>query len=67
MKISNLLFKLLQNYNTNASWLRLGEEIVLKPMLDVEKFIAELRGCVRGSRIRPRELKEIWGVKHAHH
>ena len=44
-----------------------GDEIVLKPALDVEKFIAELKGCVRGSRIRPHELKEIWGVKHAHH
>ena len=44
-----------------------GEEIVLKPALDVEKFIAELKGCVHGSRIRPHELKEIWGIKHAHH
>ena len=44
-----------------------GEEIVLKPTLDAEKFIAELKGCVHGSRIKPRELKEIWGVKHAHH
>ncbi|RLI41043.1 hypothetical protein DRO64_08110, partial [Candidatus Bathyarchaeota archaeon] len=38
-----------------------GDEIVLKPALDVEKFIAELKGCVHGSRIRPHELKEIWG------
>jgi len=37
-----------------------GEEIVLKPALDVEKFIAELKGCVHGSRIKPHELKEIW-------
>lgn len=44
-----------------------GEEIVLKPALTVEKFVAELRGCVRGSRIKPSELKEIWGITHAHH
>jgi len=44
-----------------------GEEVVLKPVLDVEKFVAELRGCVRGSRIKPDELKEIWGIAHAHH
>jgi len=44
-----------------------GEEIILKPMLNVEKFISELKGCVHGSRIRPHKLKEIWGVKHAHH
>lgn len=44
-----------------------GNEIVLKPALEAEKFAAELRGCVRGSRIRPNELKEIWGIAHAHH
>jgi len=42
-------------------------EIVLKPVLKVEEFAAELRGCVHGSRIKPGELKEIWGVEHAHH
>lgn len=44
-----------------------GKEIVLKPALEVENFVAELRGCVRGSRIKPSELKEIWGITHAHH
>ena len=44
-----------------------GEEIVLKPAVDAEKFIAELKGCVHGSRIKPHELKEIWGARHAHH
>ncbi|MGB9659585.1 MAG: AbrB/MazE/SpoVT family DNA-binding domain-containing protein [Nitrososphaerales archaeon] len=44
-----------------------GKEIVLKPALEVEKFIAELRGCVQGSRIKPSKLKEIWGIKHAHY
>lgn len=42
-------------------------EIVLKPALEPEKFIEELRGCVSGSRISPSELKEIWGTIHAHH
>jgi len=26
-----------------------GEEIVLKPALDVKKFIAKLKGCVHGA------------------
>ncbi len=43
-----------------------GEELVLKPALKVETFIAELNGCVRGSRVRPTALKEIWGTTHAH-
>ena len=42
-------------------------EIILKPPADAGEFIAKLRGCVSGSRIRPSELKEIWGIKHAHH
>lgn len=42
-----------------------GEEIVLKPAVDVERFMFELKGCIHGSRIRPDELKEIWGIKHA--
>ena len=42
-------------------------EIVLKPALNTEKFIAELRGCIQGSKIKPEELKEIWGISHAHH
>jgi len=44
-----------------------GREIILKPALEVEKFIEELRGCVHGSQIEPSELKEIWGTAHAHH
>ena len=42
-----------------------GREIILKPALEVDKFIEELRGCVHGSRIEPSELKEIWGTAHA--
>lgn len=44
-----------------------GKEIILKPALEVEKFIEELKGCVHGSQIPPTELKEIWGTAHAHH
>jgi AbrB family looped-hinge helix DNA binding protein len=40
-----------------------GDELVLKPALSVEDFIAELKGCIHGSRIKPEELKRIWGVK----
>jgi AbrB family looped-hinge helix DNA binding protein len=39
-------------------------EIMLKPALNTEKFIAELRGCIQGSKIKPEELKEIWGISH---
>jgi AbrB family looped-hinge helix DNA binding protein len=42
-------------------------EIVLKPSADAGKFITELKGCVKGSRVKPSELKEIWGIAHAHH
>ncbi|MBS7645344.1 MAG: AbrB/MazE/SpoVT family DNA-binding domain-containing protein [Candidatus Bathyarchaeia archaeon] len=41
--------------------------IVLRPASDAKKFIAGLRGCIRGSKVKPEELKEIWGASHAHH
>lgn len=44
-----------------------GEEIVLKSALKVEKFIGGLKGCVRGSQIRPMELKRIWSTAHVNH
>lgn len=34
--------------------------IVLRPASNAKKSIAELRGCIKGSRIKPKELKEIW-------
>lgn len=43
-----------------------NKEIVLKPALQMEEFMSQLRGCVKGSRLKPTELKEIWGVTHAH-
>ncbi len=42
-----------------------NKEIVLKPALQMEEFMSQLRGCVKGSRLKPTELKEIWGVTHA--
>lgn len=42
-------------------------EIVLKPTVNAEQFITQLKGCVHGSHIKPSELKEIWGPKRAHH
>ena len=42
-------------------------EMILRPVLDSEEFISEMKGCVSGSKVKPAELKEIWGVKHTHH
>ena len=42
-------------------------EIILKPPADAKKFITELKGCVSGSKVKPSELKEIWGIRHARH
>ena len=44
-----------------------GREVVLKPASNIESFAMELKGCVSGSKVKPSELKEIWGVAHAHH
>jgi bifunctional DNA-binding transcriptional regulator/antitoxin component of YhaV-PrlF toxin-antitoxin module len=44
-----------------------GRGVVIQPMLDPEEFIAEMKGCVAGSTIKPDKLKEIWGVDHPHH
>lgn len=44
-----------------------GKELVLSPEVDAEEFISQLEGCVRGSKVKPEDLKEIWGVGHPHH
>ena len=44
-----------------------GDEIVVRPVLRVDDVARSLKGCVRGSRVRPEELKNIWGIEHAHH
>lgn len=36
------------------------KEIILKPAIDIRKFISELRGCVKKSKIKPKEIKRIW-------
>lgn len=43
-----------------------GDRIIIKPSVSVKKFEQELKGCVRGSKIPPEKLKEIWGTGHAH-
>lgn len=37
-----------------------GSKIVLKPLKEKSKISSELKGCVKGSRINPLELKKIW-------
>ncbi|MFQ5951208.1 MAG: AbrB/MazE/SpoVT family DNA-binding domain-containing protein [Candidatus Geothermarchaeales archaeon] len=44
-----------------------SDQIVIRPAVDIEKFISELKGCISGSVIEPLELKKIWGAEHAHH
>lgn len=44
-----------------------GDEIVVRPVLGVEEVARSLRGCVKGSKVKPEELKDIWGIEHAHH
>ena len=44
-----------------------GEEIVLRRAVDLNTFVRELRGCIKGSVVEPLRLKEIWGAQHAHH
>ncbi|QQG49278.1 MAG: AbrB/MazE/SpoVT family DNA-binding domain-containing protein [archaeon] len=44
-----------------------GKELVLSPEVGVDEFASGLRGCVRGSSVKPEDLKTIWGVVHPHH
>ena len=37
-----------------------GEEIVIKPTINSKKFISELKGCIKRSKIKPMEVKKIW-------
>jgi len=43
-----------------------GGRITIRPSVDIEKFELELKGCVKGSKIPARKLKEIWGTSHDH-
>ena len=37
-----------------------GKEIIIKPSINAKKFISELKGCVKKSRIKPLDVKRIW-------
>ena len=43
-----------------------GSQITVEPSTDIEKFEQELKGCISGSKIPAKKLKEIWGVSHDH-
>ena len=45
---------------------RSKRELVLRLEPDPEEFISEMKGCVSHSKIKPEELKQIWGVGHTH-
>jgi bifunctional DNA-binding transcriptional regulator/antitoxin component of YhaV-PrlF toxin-antitoxin module len=34
--------------------------VIIKPLIDKEKFVNELKGCVEISKINPLEAKNIW-------
>jgi AbrB family looped-hinge helix DNA binding protein len=44
-----------------------GKELLLSPEIGVEEFIEGLKGCIHGSKVKPEDLKTIWGVDHPHH
>ncbi len=44
-----------------------GKDLLLSPEISADEFISELKGCVHGSKIKPVDLKNIWGVGHTHH
>ena len=33
---------------------------IIKPLVDNEKFMNELKGCIETSKIKPLEVKKIW-------
>ncbi|MFI5421159.1 MAG: AbrB/MazE/SpoVT family DNA-binding domain-containing protein [Nitrososphaerales archaeon] len=41
-------------------------ELILRLETNPEEFISEMKGCVSRSKIKPLELKQIWGVGHTH-
>ena len=44
-----------------------GRELILSPAIGTDEFISHLKGCVRGSKVKPEDLKDVWGVGHPHH
>lgn len=43
------------------------KSLLIKPLLSADEVAQNLRGCVKGSKIKPEELKRIWGTEHDHH
>jgi len=39
---------------------RRGKEIVIKLPVNKNKFVTELKGCVKKSKIKPMDIKKIW-------
>lgn len=37
-----------------------GKEIILKPSINKNKFVFELKGCVKKPKMKPMEIKKIW-------
>jgi bifunctional DNA-binding transcriptional regulator/antitoxin component of YhaV-PrlF toxin-antitoxin module len=42
-------------------WLE-DEKVIIKPLIDKEKFMNELKGCLETSKIKPLEVKKLWKV-----
>ncbi len=42
------------------------QRVIFRPSTSIDEFKAELRSCVRGSRILSKKLKEIWEILHVH-
>lgn len=42
---------------------RRDSEIILKPTVNLKRFSSELRGCIKKSKIKPEEIKQIWQMK----
>ncbi len=38
-----------------------GEKITISPTVSKERFISELSGCVKNSKINPLDVKKMWG------
>ena len=42
---------------------RKDKGIIIKPVIDLKRFSSELKGCVKRSKIKPKEIKKIWEGK----
>lgn len=39
---------------------RSGNSIIIRPAVEFKKFSSELKGCVKKSKIKPMDIKNIW-------